>query len=171
MTTLIFLPSSANRACPRAEIYERIVVRDIQDSADKLLPVYKSTNRRDGYVSLEVSPTLARDTQGTIEEARRLWKAVNRPNIMIKVPGTPEGVEPVRRLISEGLNINITLLFAQEAYIAVAEAYLDGLEGLRRIERAASKRITGAQIEVVSLAAAGAHEARGAGREFGLIRA
>lgn len=113
---------------PTGEIYERIVVRDIQDSADKLLPVYKSTNRRDGYVSLEVSPTLARDTQGTIEEARRLWKAVNRPNIMIKVPGTPEGVEPVRRLIGEGLNINITLLFAQEAYIAVAEAYLDGLE-------------------------------------------
>jgi transaldolase len=110
------------------EIYERIVVRDIQDSADKLLSVYKSTNRRDGYVSLEVSPTLARNTQGTIEEARRLWKAVNRPNIMIKVPGTPEGVEPVRRLTSEGLNINITLLFAQEAYIAVAEAYLDGLE-------------------------------------------
>jgi transaldolase len=113
---------------PTGEIYERIVVRDIQDSADKLLPVYKSTNRRDGYVSLEVSPTLARDTQGTIEEARRLWKAVNRPNIMIKVPGTPEGVEPVRRLTSEGFNINITLLFAQEAYIAVAEAYLDGLE-------------------------------------------
>lgn len=113
---------------PTGDIYERIVVRDIQDSADKLLPVYKSTNRRDGYVSLEVSPTLARDTNGTIEEARRLWKAVNRPNIMIKVPGTPEGVEPVRRLISEGVNINITLLFAQEAYIAVAEAYLDGLE-------------------------------------------
>jgi len=112
------------------EIYERIVVRDIQDAADKLLPVYKSTNRRDGYISLEVSPTLARDTEGTIEEARRLWKDVNRPNIMIKVPGTPEGVEPVRRLTSEGLNINITLLFAQEAYIAVAEAYLDGLEAL-----------------------------------------
>ena len=122
------LTQLGKQGLPTGEIYERIVVRDIQDSADKLLPVYKSTNRRDGYVSLEVSPTLARDTQGTIEEARRLWKAVNRPNIMIKVPGTPEGVEPVRRLISEGLNINITLLFAQEAYIAVAEAYLDGLE-------------------------------------------
>jgi len=122
------LTQLGKQGLPTGQIYERIVVRDIQDSADKLLPVYKSTNRRDGYVSLEVSPTLARDTQGTIEEARRLWKAVNRPNIMIKVPGTPEGVEPVRRLISEGLNINITLLFAQEAYIAVAEAYLDGLE-------------------------------------------
>lgn len=122
------LTQLGKQGLPTGQIYERIVVRDIQDSADKLLPVYKSTNRRDGYVSLEVSPTLARDTQGTIEEARRLWKAVNRPNIMIKVPGTPEGVEPVRRLTSEGLNINITLLFAQEAYIAVAEAYLDGLE-------------------------------------------
>jgi transaldolase len=122
------LTQLGKQGLPTGQIYERIVVRDIQDSADKLLPVYKSTNRRDGYVSLEVSPTLARDTQGTIEEARRLWKAVNRPNIMIKVPGTPEGVEPVRRLTSEGLNINITLLFAQEAYVAVAEAYLDGLE-------------------------------------------
>jgi transaldolase/glucose-6-phosphate isomerase len=121
------LAQLGKQGLPTGQIYERIVVRDIQDSADKLLPVYKSTNRRDGYVSLEVSPTLARDTNGTIEEARRLWKAVNRPNIMIKVPGTPEGVEPVRRLISEGVNINITLLFAQEAYIAVAEAYLDGL--------------------------------------------
>jgi transaldolase len=122
------LTQLGKQGLPTGQIYERIVVRDIQDSADKLLPVYKSTNRRDGYVSLEVSPTLARDTKGTIEEARRLWKAVSRPNIMIKVPGTPEGVEPVRRLTSEGLNINITLLFAQEAYIAVAEAYLDGLE-------------------------------------------
>jgi transaldolase len=122
------LTQLGKQGLPTGDIYERIVVRDIQDSADKLLPVYKSTNRRDGYVSLEVSPTLARDTNGTIEEARRLWKAVNRPNIMIKVPGTPEGVEPVRQLTSEGLNINITLLFAQEAYIAVAEAYLDGLE-------------------------------------------
>jgi transaldolase len=110
------------------DIYERIAVRDIQDAADILFPVYQSTNKRDGYVSLEVSPTLARDTQATIEEARRLWKTVKRPNIMIKVPGTPEGVPAVRQLTGEGLNINITLLFAQEAYIAVAEAYMDGLE-------------------------------------------
>src|SRR4029077_15696098 len=94
-------------------IFERIAVRDIQDAADILLPVYKSTNKRDGYVSLEVSPTLARDTQGSIEEARRLWKIVAGPNIMIKIPGTPEGVPAVRQLISEGININITLLFAQ----------------------------------------------------------
>jgi transaldolase len=110
------------------EIYERIVIRDIQDAADILLPVYKATNRNDGYVSLEVSPTLARDTQGTIAEARRLWKSVGRPNIMIKVPGTVEGAPAVRQLTSEGINVNITLLFAQEAYIRVAEAYIDGLE-------------------------------------------
>ena len=133
------LTELGKQGVPTGQIYERIVVRDIQDSADKLLPVYKSTNRRDGYVSLEVSPTLARDTPGTIEEARRLWKAVNRSNIMIKVPGTPEGVEPVRQLTSEGLNINITLLFAQEAYVAVAEAYLDGLEAALK----AGKEISG----------------------------
>src|ERR1700686_1015094 len=121
------------------EIYERIAVRDIQDAADILLPVYKSTNKRDGYVSLEVSPTLARDTPGTIEEARRLWKTVNRSNIMIKVPGTPEGAPAVRQLISEGININITLLFAQEAYVKVAEAYIDGLEAALQ----AGKDITG----------------------------
>ena len=123
-----FLDQLRAQGLSTGEIYERIAVRDIQDSADLLLPVYKSTNRRDGYVSLEVSPTLARDTQGSIEEARRLWKTVGRPNIMIKVPGTPEGVPAVRQLTSEGININITLLFAQKAYVAVAEAYTDGLE-------------------------------------------
>ena len=110
------------------EIFERLAIRDIQDAADMLRQVYESTNRRDGYVSLEVSPTLARDTKGTIEEARRLWKSVGRENIMIKVPGTDEGVPAVRQLISEGININITLLFAQEAYVKVAEAYMAGLE-------------------------------------------
>jgi transaldolase len=110
------------------DIYERLAIRDIQDAADILFPVYQSTNKRDGYISLEVSPTLALDTQGTIDEARRLWKTVKRPNIMIKVPGTPQGVPAVRQLTSEGINVNITLLFAQEAYIAVAEAYMDGLE-------------------------------------------
>jgi transaldolase len=110
------------------DIFERIAVKDIQDAADALRPVYDSTSKRDGYISIEVSPILARDTQGSIEEARRLWKAVNRPNLMVKIPGTPEGVPAVRQLTSEGLNINITLLFAQEAYTAVAEAYMDGLE-------------------------------------------
>jgi len=123
-----FLAQLHAQGLSTGEIYERIAIRDIQDAADLLLPVYKSTNRRDGYVSLEVSPTLARDTQATIEEARRLWKAVGRPNVMIKVPGTAEGVPAVRQLTSESINVNITLLFAQEAYEKVAAAYIEGLE-------------------------------------------
>jgi transaldolase len=127
-----FLDQLRAQGLSSGDMYERIAVRDIQDSADLLSPVYKATNKRDGYVSLEVSPTLARDTNGTIAEARRLWKTVARPNIMIKVPGTPEGVPAVRQLISEGININITLLFAQEAYVKVAEAYIDGLEAAQK---------------------------------------
>jgi transaldolase/glucose-6-phosphate isomerase len=108
--------------------YELLAIRDIQDAADVLRPVYQNTKKRDGYVSLEVSPYLANDTQGTLEEARRLWKAVGRDNVMIKVPGTAEGIPAFRQLISEGININVTLLFAQEVYEKVAEAYIDGVE-------------------------------------------
>jgi transaldolase / glucose-6-phosphate isomerase len=108
--------------------YEIIAIRDIQDAADLLRPVYNQSKRRDGYVSLEVSPYLARDTQGTVEEARRLWKAVDRPNLMIKVPGTTEGIPAFEQLISEGINVNVTLLFSQEVYQRVAEAYIRGLE-------------------------------------------
>jgi transaldolase/glucose-6-phosphate isomerase len=108
--------------------FEQIAIRDIQDAADTLRGVYDETNYRDGYVSLEVSPYLARKTKETIDEARRLWKTVNRPNVMIKVPGTAEGLPAIRTLIGEGLNINITLLFAQEVYEQVAEAYIAGLE-------------------------------------------
>ena len=108
--------------------YELIAIRDIQDAADLLRPVYQGSNLRDGYVSLEVSPYLARDTQGTLEEARRLWKAVDRPNIMIKVPGTAEGIPSFEQLISEGINVNVTLLFSQEVYQQVAEAYIRGLD-------------------------------------------
>jgi transaldolase / glucose-6-phosphate isomerase len=110
--------------------YELLAIRDIQDAADLLRPVYDSTNRRDGYVSLEVSPYLARDTQGTIAEARRLWSSVKRDNVMIKVPGTREGIPAIEQLISEGINVNVTLLFAQEVYEQVAEAYIKGLEQL-----------------------------------------
>ena len=110
--------------------FEQIAIRDIRDAADVLRPVYEETNFRDGYVSLEVSPYLARKTQETIDEARRLWKAVDRENVMIKVPGTAEGLPAIRQLIGEGININITLLFAQEVYEKVAEAYLGGLEDL-----------------------------------------
>ncbi|HZQ25367.1 MAG TPA: bifunctional transaldolase/phosoglucose isomerase [Terriglobales bacterium] len=110
--------------------FEQLAIRDIQDAADILRPIYQDTQRYDGYVSLEVSPYLAHDTQGTIEEARRLWKSVARENVMIKVPGTTEGVPAFQQLISEGLNINVTLLFAQEVYEKVAEAYIAGLERL-----------------------------------------
>ena len=110
--------------------YETLAIRDIQDAADLLRPVYDSTNRRDGYVSLEVSPYLARKTQETIDEARRLWKSVDRPNVMIKVPGTAEGIPAFQQLISEGINITVTLLFAQDVYERVAQAYIAGLEQL-----------------------------------------
>jgi transaldolase/glucose-6-phosphate isomerase len=109
-------------------VFEKIAIRDVQDACDIFMPVYKESKTRDGYVSLEVSPTLAYETQATIEEARRLWKAVNRPNVMIKVPATKEGVPAIRTLLAEGLNINITLLFAQSAYEQVAEAFLAALE-------------------------------------------
>jgi transaldolase/glucose-6-phosphate isomerase len=109
-------------------VYERIAIRDVQDACDIFTSVYQETKRRDGYVSLEVSPYLANDTQGTIEEARRLWKAVGRENLMVKVPATPEGIPAIRQLLEDGLNINITLLFAQSAYEKVAEAYLSALE-------------------------------------------
>ena len=111
-------------------IYEQIAIRDIQDAADALRPVYQESKFRDGYVSLEVSPYLARKTQETIDEARRLWKAVKRENVMIKVPGTAEGLPAIRQLIGEGININVTLLFAQEVYEKVADAYIAGLEDL-----------------------------------------
>jgi transaldolase/glucose-6-phosphate isomerase len=110
--------------------YEQIAIRDIQDAADLLRPVYQDSNFRDGYVSLEVSPLLAHKTRETIEEGRRLWKTVNRDNVMIKVPGTAEGLPAIRQLIGEGININVTLLFAQEVYEKVAEAYIAGLEDL-----------------------------------------
>ena len=112
--------------------YEQIAIRDIQDAADVLRPVYQSSEFRDGYVSLEVSPLLALETQKTIDEGRRLWKAVNRENVMIKVPGTAEGLPAIRQLIGDGININVTLLFAQEVYEKVAEAYIAGLEDLAK---------------------------------------
>jgi len=112
--------------------YEQIAIRDIQGAADILRPVYDSSKFRDGYVSLEVSPLLALKTQETIDEARRLWKAVNRENVMIKIPGTAEGLPAIRQAIGEGINVNVTLLFAQEVYEKVAEAHIAGLEDLAK---------------------------------------
>ena len=110
------------------DIYEHLAVQDIQTAAGLLRPVYDRLKAQDGYVSLEVSPYLANDTQGTIDEARRLWAGVDRPNLMVKVPGTEAGVPAIRALIEDGLNINVTLLFSIDAYKAVAEAYIAGLE-------------------------------------------
>jgi transaldolase len=109
-------------------IYDALTQVDIQMAADAFREVYDKTHGEDGYVSLEVSPHLAHDTKNTIIEARRLWKAVDRPNILIKVPGTKEGLPVITQLISEGINLNITLLFSIERYQEVAEAYLAGLE-------------------------------------------
>src|ERR1700687_5500311 len=109
-------------------VYEKIAIRDVQDATDIFKSVYQQTKRRDGYVSLEVSPLLANDTQGSIDEARRLWKSVGRENVMIKIPGTKEGLPAIRQLLEEGININITLLFAQSVYEQVAEAFLAALE-------------------------------------------
>jgi transaldolase/glucose-6-phosphate isomerase len=124
-----FLDSLAGRADLDAKgRYELLAIRDIQDAADLLRPVYLSTKKRDGYVSLEVSPYLANDTARTVDEARRLWKSVARENVMIKVPGTPEGIPAFRQLIGEGINVNVTLLFAQGVYEHVAAAFIDGVE-------------------------------------------
>jgi transaldolase / glucose-6-phosphate isomerase len=111
-----------------AEIYERLAVEDIRAACDVLRPVYEATRRVDGYVCLEVSPYLVLRTEETVAEARRLWAAVGRPNLMVKVPGTEAGAPAIRRLIAEGINVNVTLLFARSAYAAVAEAFIAGLE-------------------------------------------
>ena len=108
-------------------LYENFAIADIQAAADILQPIYQETNYKDGYVSLEVSPYLAHDTEATLTEARRLWQAVDRPNLMVKVPATPEGIRAIEQLIGEGINVNVTLLFSQEVYKQVADAYISGL--------------------------------------------
>ncbi|MBM3131639.1 MAG: transaldolase [Chloroflexi bacterium] len=114
------------------DIYESLAIEDIRSATDMLRPVYDRTGRADGYVSLEVNPQLAFDTRGTIAEARRLFKAVDRPNLMIKVPATPEGIPAIRDLIGEGINVNATLIFSLGLYTQVREAYVAGLEDLAR---------------------------------------
>lgn len=110
------------------EIYDALSVRDVRDAADVFRPVYDASDAGDGYVSLEVNPHLARDTPGTVQEARRLWAALDRPNVFIKVPATAEGLPAIRQLIGEGINVNVTLLFGLPRYRKVVEAYLDGIE-------------------------------------------
>ena len=117
-----------DKALDAKAIYEHLAVADIQGATDVLKSVYEKTHGHDGFVSLEVSPYLAHDTAGTVEEARRLWHMVGRENLMIKVPATKQGIPAIRTLISEGMNINVTLLFAQATYEQVVDAYISGLE-------------------------------------------
>src|SRR5690606_37687789 len=112
-----------------ARIYERLVIDDVRRAADTFAPVYEESRGLNGYVSLEVSPHLAGDTAGTIAEAERLWAALDRPNVMIKVPGTPAGLGAIETLTGAGINVNVTLLCSPERYRQVAEAFLAGLEG------------------------------------------
>jgi len=109
-------------------LFEKLSIEDIQLAADILRPVYEETKGSDGFVSLELSPLLARDTEGSIEEARRLWKIIKRPNVMLKVPATKEGIPVIEKLIEEGINVNVTLLFSLSQYESVAKAYIRGLE-------------------------------------------
>lgn len=139
------LEAAARDGADTKTVYERIAVRDIQDAADLLRPVYDASRAHDGYVSLEVSPHLAHDTAGTLEEARRLWADVARPNLMIKVPATPAGIPAFGELIAEGINVNVTLLFSRSAYRQVAETYVAAIE-----KRAAHHRDYGRIASVAS---------------------
>ena len=113
---------------PLLEIYETLIFEDIQRACDIFRPVYEASNGLDGYISIEVTPTIARDTEKTIAEARRYFQAIGRENVMIKIPGTPEGLPAVEQVISEGINVNVTLLFAVQSYVDAAWAYIRGLE-------------------------------------------
>jgi len=123
----------APRGATAGDVFEALAIRDIGDAARIFRPVWERTKHRDGYCSIEVTPTLAHDTKGTVTEARRLWTKLGVPNVMVKIPGTVEGVPAIEQCVSEGLNINVTLLFSQDAYVAVAEAYIRGLE--KRVAR------------------------------------
>lgn len=121
-----------------ADLYEALAIEDIQRATDLLLPTYERTAGRDGYVSLEVSPHLARDTAGSVSEARRLWQRVDRHNLLIKIPATAEGIPAIEELLSDGINVNVTLMFSIEHYAAVARAYLRALDRCANPERLAS---------------------------------
>ncbi|MFZ0634920.1 MAG: transaldolase, partial [Candidatus Acidiferrales bacterium] len=125
-------------AADEASLFDAIAIEDIRMATDILRPVYDRTNGADGFVSLEVSPKLAHDTAGTLREAQRLWKAVQRPNLLIKVPSTPEGIPAVEELLASGINVNITLMFSMEHYEAVAQAYIRGLKRAANPARVAS---------------------------------
>src|SRR5881398_2864681 len=118
----------AERGLGPKEIYDEIAIKDVQLAADVLHPVWEEADHADGFVSLEVSPDIAYDTDETLRQARDYWKRVDRPNVMIKIPGTEQGVPAIEQAIADGINVNVTLLFAVDSYAAVAEAYIRGLE-------------------------------------------
>jgi transaldolase len=149
------LAALASSARSEREVFDSIAIVDVREAADLFRTVYDATDGADGFVSLEVSPRLARDTAGSVSEARRLWKAVDRPNVMIKIPGTREGWPAIETCLAEGININITLLFTLTHYEAVAEAYLRALESriargqpVRRIASVASYFVSRVDTEV-----------------------
>lgn len=129
----------AHQAQNAVEMYEAIVLADIGHAADLFLPLHEKTGGRDGFVSIEVSPHLAHDTEGTVQEAERLWQRLHRPNVMIKVPGTLAGLPAIRRLIAQGINVNVTLLFGLGRYREVLDAWLSGLEDRARAGKALDK--------------------------------
>jgi transaldolase len=162
------------------EIYESLTVADVGAAADVFKPLYDREDGRDGFVSLEVNPHLAHDTEGTIAEARHLWQALSRPNVLIKVPATKEGLPAIKQLISEGINVNVTLLFGLPRYKEVAEAYISGLEArlaqgqpLRRVASVASFFLSRIDVlldpQLQKLAAAGGANAKGAEELTGQI--
>jgi transaldolase len=162
------------------EIYQTLTVADVGQGADVLRSVHDRVNGKDGFVSLEVNPHLAHDTQGTIAEARRLWQALNRPNVLIKVPATKEGLPAIQQLISEGINVNVTLLFGLPRYQEVAEAYISGIEDraaqsqpLNRLASVASFFLSRIDVlldpELEKTAAAGGPKATGAKELVGQI--
>jgi transaldolase len=149
------LRAAARSGRSDAEIFEAIAVADVREAADLFRPVYDATDGADGFVSIEVSPGLARDTDGSVSEARRLWNEVGRPNVMIKIPGTREGWPAIERCLAEGINVNITLLFSVEHYRSVARAYLNALEArikagqpVRRLASVASFFVSRVDTEV-----------------------
>jgi transaldolase len=131
-----------SRGLDAKAIYEALAIQDLRAAADLMRPVWDETDGRDGFASLEVSPLVARDTRGTIEEGRRLWRALARPNVFIKVPGTPEGMPAIEALAAEGINVNVTLLFSRAAYRRAAEAWMAGLEARARRGEALSRAAT-----------------------------
>ena len=154
------------------QLFELVETEDVRAACDLFLPVHEATDAGDGYVSIEVSPGVAADPRATVEEARRLWRTVARPNVMVKVPGTPEGAVAARQLIAEGINVNITLLFSVDAHRAVIDAYLEGLEArvaagqpIDRIASVASFFVSRVDSEVDKRLDALAAKATGAERE------